>query len=163
MVVALLAAIWISEWPGLPEVSPRFLRVGTATLTVLGAGILVLSLIPTKGDSTGNPIPATPQSIARGQSLYTQYCSSCHGINGDGNGPDAPNLALPPVDFRLHIPYHQDTFFFNVISNGLGTIMPGWSTTISEEDRWNIINYLHSAFGNAEQPASGSPTPSPTE
>jgi putative copper export protein len=163
MVVALLGAIWISEWPGLPEISPRFLRVGTAALTVLGAGILALSLIPTKGEGTGNPIESTPQSIARGQSLYTQNCSSCHGINGDGKGPDAPNLAVAPVDFRLHIPYHQDTFFFNVISSGLGTIMPAWSTTISEEDRWNIINYLHSAFGNAEQPAAGSPTPSPTQ
>ena len=163
MIVALLAAIWISEWPGLPEISPRFLRVGTATLTVLGAGILALSLIPTKGEGTGNPIESTPQSIARGQNLYTQNCSSCHGINGDGKGPNAPSLAVAPADFRLHIPYHQDTFFFNVITNGLGTIMPAWGTTISEEDRWNIINYLHEAFGNAEQPAAGSPTPTPAQ
>jgi putative copper export protein len=162
MVVALIAAIWISEWPGLPDISPRFLRVGTATLTVLGAGILALSLLPGESTSSGNPVDATPQSIARGQSLYTQFCSSCHGINGDGDGPEAPNLAVKPVDFRLHIPYHQDAFFFNVISNGLGTIMPGWSSQISEEDRWNIINYLHEAFGNVEQPA-GSPTPTPTQ
>lgn len=148
MVLALLAAIWISEWPGLPEVSPRFLRVGTATLTVLGAGILALSLVPGEGARGGNPVDATPQSIARGQSLYTQYCASCHGINGDGNGPEAPNLVVKPVDFRLHLPYHQDMFFFNVISNGLGTIMPGWSAQISEEDRWNIINYLQSEFGS---------------
>lgn len=150
LVLALLGAIWISDWPGLPELSPRFLRVGTATLTVLGAGILALSLIPTKSESTGNPVPSTPQSIARGQSLYASNCSSCHGINGDGNGPGAADLEVKPADFRLHIPYHQDTFFFNVIGSGIGTIMPGWGDVISEEDRWNIINYLHEAFGNAE-------------
>jgi copper transport protein len=162
MVLALLAAIWISEWPGLPEISPRFLRVGTATLTVLGAGILALSLIPGESKGTGNPIPASAASIARGHDVYVQNCSSCHGINGDGKGPSAAGLTVKPADFRLHIPYHQDTFFFNVITNGLGTIMPSWSATISEEDRWNIINYLHSAFGSAGEPAaSGSPTPTP--
>jgi putative copper resistance protein D len=158
-----VAAIWISEWPGLPELSPRFLRVGTATLTVLGAGILALSLIPTKGATTGNPVPATAQSIAVGHDLYVQNCSSCHGINGDGQGPTSEGLEVKPADFRLHIPYHTDTFFFNVISNGLGSIMPGWSATLSENDRWNIINYLHSAFGDVEQPAAGSPSPTPTQ
>jgi copper transport protein len=159
MVFALLGAVWISEWPGLPELSPRFLRVGTAMLTVLGAGILALSLIPAKGPSSGNPIPASAQSIAAGHDLYVQNCSSCHGINGDGKGPNAGGLPVKPADFRLHIPYHQDTFFFNVITNGLGSIMPGWSATLTEDDRWNIINYLHSAFGQGAEPAPGSPTP----
>jgi copper transport protein len=163
LVAALLAAIWVSGWPGLPELSPRILRVGTATLTVMAAGILAISLIPGESASGGNPVDATAQSIARGQSLYTQNCSSCHGVNGDGKGPAAPDLAVAPADFRLHIPYHQDQFFFNVISNGLGTIMPGWSGQITEEDRWNIINYLHEAFGNVEQPTGSSATPAPTQ
>lgn len=158
MVFALLGAVWVSEWPGLPELSPRFLRVGTATLTVLGAGILALSLVPGQGATTGNPVPASAQSIAAGHDLYIQNCSSCHGINGDGKGPNAAGLPVAPADFRLHIPYHQDTFFFNVITNGLGSIMPGWAATLTEDDRWNIINYLHSAFGINAQPA-GSATP----
>lgn len=34
----------------------------------------------------------------RGRSLYLQYCASCHGIDGTGNGPVAPNLKVAPPD-----------------------------------------------------------------
>lgn len=154
MVVGLIGAVWVGEWPGLPEISPRFLRVGTATVTVIGFGVLALSLIPGGGTTTGNPIPASAQSIAAGHDLYVNNCSVCHGIDGDGKGSGASQLPVHPADFRVHIPYHQDTFFFNVITDGLGTIMPAWSTELSTDDRWNIINYLHSAYGQTGEPVA---------
>jgi hypothetical protein len=33
-----------------------------------------------------------------GESLYHQYCASCHGENGLGNGPVAPYLTVKPAD-----------------------------------------------------------------
>lgn len=29
---------------------------------------------------------------SRGQKLFIQYCASCHGVDGKGNGPAAPSL-----------------------------------------------------------------------
>jgi mono/diheme cytochrome c family protein len=164
LVIALIIATWVTEWPGrLPRLSPRFLRVGTATFTVLGVGLLAISLIPGSKAVSGNPIDSSPQSIAAGQQLYQSNCSRCHGVNGDGKGTDAAALARPPADFRVHVPYHTDELLFNWITNGIGTIMPGWSTVLTEDDRWNIINYLHYAFGQNGQPSSnGSPTPTPS-
>ncbi len=164
LVLALVVAAWVTEWPGrLPRIAPRFLRVGTATFTVLGAGLLAISLIPGAGTTTGNPIAASAQSIAAGQQLYQQNCSRCHGINGDGKGPDAASLPVAPADFRVHIPYHTDELLFHFITNGIGTIMPAWGTVLSDDDRWNILNYLHYAFGQNDQPTSnGSPTPTPS-
>jgi copper transport protein len=164
LALALVVAAWVTEWPGrLPRIAPRFLRVGTATFTVLGAGLLAISLIPGAGTTTGNPIAASAQSIAAGQQLYQQNCSRCHGINGDGKGPDAPSLPVAPADFRVHIPYHTDQLLFQFITNGIGTIMPAWGTVLSDDDRWNILNYLHYAFGQNGQPTSnGSPTPAPS-
>jgi copper transport protein len=164
LVIALIVATWVTEWPGrLPRISPRFLRVGTATFTVLGVGLLAISLIPGSKAASGNPIDSSPQSIAAGQQLYQQNCSSCHGINGDGKGTAAAALARPPADFRVHVPYHTDDLLFNWITNGIGTIMPAWGTVLTEDDRWNIINYLHYAFGQNGQPSSdGSPTPTPS-
>jgi putative copper export protein len=164
LVLALVVAAWVTEWPGrLPRIAPRFLRVGTATFTVLGAGLLAISLIPSAGTTTGNPIAASAQSIAAGQQLYQQNCSRCHGINGDGKGPDAASLPVAPADFRVHIPYHTDELLFHFITNGIGTIMPAWGTVLSDDDRWNILNYLHYAFGQNGQPTSnGSPTPTPS-
>ena len=48
-----------------------------------------------------------------------------------------------PYSYRCE---HLDTFFFNVISKGLSGIMPAFEGQISEEDRWNILNYLRATF-----------------
>jgi mono/diheme cytochrome c family protein len=33
-----------------------------------------------------------------GRKLYLQYCGSCHGLEGQGDGPVAPALRTPPAD-----------------------------------------------------------------
>ncbi|HVO25868.1 MAG TPA: c-type cytochrome [Candidatus Margulisiibacteriota bacterium] len=42
-------------------------------------------------ESTGTP---------DGRRLYREYCSSCHGISGKGNGEDAALFAAPPRNLR---------------------------------------------------------------
>jgi copper transport protein len=93
-----------------------------------------------------NPVPATAESIARGRMLFQNNCTICHGESGKGDGPAAATLEIPPANLYDHIPYHPDTFFFNVISKGLSGIMPAFEGQISEEDRWNILNYLRATF-----------------
>ena len=36
-----------------------------------------------------------------GRELYVQYCSSCHGKDGRGNGPVSPHLKIKPPDLTL--------------------------------------------------------------
>jgi mono/diheme cytochrome c family protein len=142
----------LAEWPGLAEWSPRVLRIGTASVTVVGVGLLALSLLPEESEGEGNPIEATEESIAIGRSLYTQNCAVCHGDDGRGDGPQASQLPVMPADFRQHVPYHQDEFFFLVISNGLGDIMPAFGEQLTEEEIWHLVNFLKAEFGADEQP-----------
>ncbi len=44
---------------------------------------------------------AGADDVAQGRALYLQYCASCHGRFGDGNGPMAPTLSTPPANLRL--------------------------------------------------------------
>ena len=37
----------------------------------------------------------------RGQALFIEYCQSCHGVEGRGNGPLADLLKIPPPDLTL--------------------------------------------------------------
>ena len=49
----------------------------------------------------GRPALATSQktqAVDLGQKLYTQYCASCHGADGKGNGPAAAKLNPKPTD-----------------------------------------------------------------
>lgn len=147
LLLGLIAGIWASQWPGLPALSPRLLRTGSAAVTVLGFGLLALSFVPGEQEASGNPIEPTGQSIAVGRSLYMQNCAQCHGVKGDGRGPLADELEVPPADFRIHVPFHSDQFFFEVISNGLGDIMPAWSDQFTEEEIWHLINFLKSEYG----------------
>jgi copper transport protein len=143
IVAALLVGVWSPRLPELPAPAPRLLRIGTAAFTVIGIGFLAISVLP----DTSAERTAGPESIAAGRVLYTANCQQCHGPDGRGDGPLAEGLDVPPADFRVHIPFHQDSFFFNVIRNGLGSIMPGFGSQLTEDETWNLIHFLQSEFG----------------
>jgi mono/diheme cytochrome c family protein len=133
----------------LPAVRPAWSLV---VLVVFGIGLGLLvgahrhSRLNDTQAKAGNPIEATADSIARGQMLFSQNCTQCHGESGRGDGPLANSLPLKPANLYDHIPYHPDGFFFSVITNGVGGIMPAFKNSIAEEDRWNILNYLRATF-----------------
>lgn len=90
-----------------------------------------------------NPVAASDASITRGQALYQQNCASCHGAGGKGDGPIAPTLNPRPFDLTVHVPLHPDGQIFGWMTDGVPrTAMPAWKDALSEEDRWNIVNYL---------------------
>jgi len=94
-----------------------------------------------------NPVPATPDSIARGATLYTDTCLVCHGSEGRGDGPVGAVFEPVPVD--LNEAYTQDQadgqIFFTLTRGRVA--MPFYRDTLSQQDRWDVINYLREAFG----------------
>ena len=44
---------------------------------------------------------ATADEVTQGKTLFMQYCASCHGPSGAGDGPLAPSLSTPPANLRL--------------------------------------------------------------
>jgi mono/diheme cytochrome c family protein len=122
----------------------------TPFLGLLGLGLLSANLwllfAPTGNNATlpTNPLPASPERIAQGQVLYNENCLRCHGENLDGQGPEATSLTVRPANLRQHVPFHEDGYHFNVITNGFGG-MPALGETLTEEERWTIIHYLREA------------------
>lgn len=43
-------------------------------------------------------MPAAAQDAGEGETLFMQFCATCHGVEGRGDGPMAPVLTLQPVD-----------------------------------------------------------------
>ena len=152
LVGGLVLWVGVSRWPGLPRPVLRSLRVGRVASTMVGLTLTVVviaGLIEFVDDvaSSGNPVKPTSESIAVGRSLFLRNCSVCHGDTGRGDGPLAATLDVPPTDFRVHIPFHSDEFFFLVMTNGFGNVMPSFGEQLSEEERWHILNFLQSEFG----------------
>jgi copper transport protein len=127
--------------------------ISLAALVLVGIGLGILvgththQKISGNAATKGNPVASSPASIARGQELFLQNCTQCHGESGRGDGPLAPTLRLPPANLYDHIPYHPDQFFFDIITNGYAGVMPAFGTSLTDEDRWNLLNYLRSRFG----------------
>src|SRR3546814_7736191 len=60
------------------------------------------------------PVPLAPAKapdLARGATLFAQNCASCHGMTGDGHGPDAVKLTTPPIAFSEVMRARQRTPF----------------------------------------------------
>jgi mono/diheme cytochrome c family protein len=113
------------------------------------AALLALALLPVTSSNGGErrAPAATPESVAAGKGIFFEYCSGCHGRRADGRGPQSLNLIPRPQNFRnaQFVKYLTDERMFTSISGGVrGTAMPSFEMTLSEEKRWQVINFLRS-------------------
>ena len=72
-----------------------------------------------------------------------QYCAKCHGLTGNGAGPSAHGFSTNP---RQLWAWHNadasaDPYLFWFITNGR-TDMPPWGVILSENERWDLVNYI---------------------
>jgi len=111
------------------------------------AGGLAVALPPLVSDAypTTFQRPTTPYhatSIAEGRAVFAEHCVACHGAGGAGDGPAAAALNPRPPDLRAHhVALHTAGDIFWWISHGKPP-MPAFSTTLSADARWNVVNYV---------------------
>ncbi len=123
-------------------------------LVILNAGCLSETLppsvveeghfeVPAEFRDMINPVPSTQGSISRGSRLYDRYCASCHGPQGLGDGQMAMMLERKPSNLHdAQVQKNTDGSLFYFITEGIVEAkMPGFPK-LSEEDRWNLVNYM---------------------
>jgi mono/diheme cytochrome c family protein len=90
-------------------------------------------------------------SIAAGKDIYNTFCSSCHGVKGDGKGPAAKNLVgVKPRDFTSKdfvIKGREEEVRRTIFEGAAKTFhgspyMPQWKTTLSDAQVTDLIEYL---------------------
>lgn len=132
----------------------------------LGVALFVAGLAvfyrpaPTPPASRANPIAPNAESVAQGEALYQTNCVPCHGPTGKGDGPVGLTLNPRPADLSQHaVPgVHADGQLFEWISNGFpGSVMPAFRESLSEEERWHLINFMRERL--ADNAPASAPTP----
>jgi mono/diheme cytochrome c family protein len=110
---------------------------------------------PARAARKKNPVPADAKSVAAGKDVYVAQCLKCHGDAGKGDGPSAKDLDPKPKDLSdPKIAGQTDGSMFWKITTGRKP-MPGFENLISEDDRWNVINYTRTLEPSAAtQPGS---------
>lgn len=91
-----------------------------------------------------SPVKASRRSVNRGERVFAQRCSVCHGDSARGNGPGGRALAPKPADLRSEFTQSQSHgALFWKITEGRGA-MPAWASILKENERWNLVNYIKS-------------------
>ncbi|MBT4791109.1 MAG: cytochrome c [Halobacteriovoraceae bacterium] len=99
--------------------------------------------VPASKDAAGDKkFPKVDnKSVALGKVLYKQNCYSCHGINGQGDGPrsvDQETIPVNLIDMARKVP----NFNFYMMVSQWQNEMPGWQNVLSPKEITDIKNYI---------------------
>ena len=99
-------------------------------------------IAPARAAKKKNPVETNEASLAKGKTVWVKECASCHGDKGKGDGPAVKDLEKKPEDLTLPKTLNQtDGALFWKITEGRKP-MASYEKTLSEEDRWHVINYM---------------------
>ncbi len=109
---------------------------------------------PTPIRDPGTPPASSPASISKGKQVYqAMQCAACHGPSGKGDGPSAPGLAdddgnpIKVRDFTTGV-YRgggdRKELYYRFTTGLDGTPMPAFADSVSDEDRWALVDYIKS-------------------
>lgn len=106
---------------------------------------LSLSLLTACGGSSQAveaPSDGPPDAQA-GKTLYENFCLSCHGPAGKGDGPAASTLQPKPADLAALLQSQDDAYLAARISEGKdGTAMAAWKNVLNEAQIRQVVAYL---------------------
>jgi cytochrome c oxidase cbb3-type subunit 2 len=122
--------------------------LATAAISYLGS----VAFAQPPGQMPGGA-PSSHDAAARGGSLYSAYCSACHGANGEGR----PGT-YPPIKESGVVAKNDATKHIRIVLNGLQgakaggvlytTPMPPFGATLSDTEIAAVINFERSSWGN---------------
>lgn len=99
--------------------------------------------VPPELQNLENPVPSTPESIARGQVLYQVNCASCHGATGKGDGPVGQLTYIPPPDIgsaRYQTALTDGGFYYFIMVGK--NLMPAFAYKMNTHEIFDLVNYL---------------------
>jgi high-affinity iron transporter len=89
-------------------------------------------------------MPAEPNeqgAVVRGDTLFHNFCFTCHGMTMAGDGPVAPMFMPPPDLLAEATRQRSDGFIYMYMRHG-GVVMPSYGNALSAHDAWDIVHYI---------------------
>ena len=118
----------------IPDMPPETIPI-TGGLQILGSA---------NPKDLKNPLPYTQETVDQGKEAYFYFCVQCHGPRADGNGTVGQSFAPLPANLGdAGVQRQSDGELFSKISLGFGR-HPPLASTVSEPDRWAVVNYIRS-------------------
>ncbi|MDH5507003.1 MAG: c-type cytochrome [Anaerolineae bacterium] len=116
-----------------------------------------MAAIPDPYAGMKSPVASDQESMARGGLIYEANCATCHGDGGMGDGPGGAALDPSPAPIAHTSQMMSDAYLFWRVSEGgsnFGTAMISFKGTLTDQDRWDVINYIRALGRNEVTPQS---------
>jgi putative heme-binding domain-containing protein len=104
-------------------------------------------------------ISQTEELVTNGQVLFLQYCSHCHGVEGDGEGFNAEFLEKEPAELSdlKFLKKKTNEQLFRVIDLGGAALrkshlMPVFGHTLSEYEMWSLVAFIRKLAHDEDHP-----------
>ena len=108
-----------------------------------------------------NPVASNADSTHRGEQIFLQRCTGCHGRKADGKGPNSLDISPRPRNLRnsFFVNNVADRRLFDSILYGVqGTAMPSWiDYGLTQNDVGDLINFIRSMNPQVSPPSEKSP------
>lgn len=123
------------------------------TLMLSSTQDLIVQYLQTRPGNVASDVAAAgrapPLAAPSGAALYAQWCAACHGARGKGDGPNAPNLPVPPADHtdRSTMSLRPDDSLYDTIAGG-GAIMnrsarmPAFGATLTPNEMHALVEHI---------------------
>ena len=88
-------------------------------------------------------------NVKWGREFYMKNCFTCHGVEGDGQGPRAYFNRPPPRDFTSSASrqiLNRPRIFDSITKGRVGTVMPAWGKVLTEQEIANLTEFVFQAF-----------------
>ena len=126
-------------------------------LWILATAVMAQEEPPSPYAGLKNMFPWSDASAQEaGKKLYQQSCQACHGVNG-GNIAGAD---FSVAEYSQKVEESSDYYFWILSEGRLDKGMPPYKSSLSEEQRWQVLTYLWS-FGAAVPPEVTPPPAQP--
>ena len=121
------------------------------------------------GHAAGTPMKADPR-VLRGQQVFAQYCTNCHGPEGKGDGISGQSLPVKPQNLTegRQLNPLPDSFLFRIIAHGAQTVglsplMPAFTPHLSDFQIDDVIAYVRTLAQPPYDPKAVLPIPAKRE
>lgn len=140
----------MSEHPVQVQMDPATVVAQSAPVSKQATPVVADMSLPMPLGLKGDPV--------KGGEFFMKTCATCHGKNGDGDGPRAYFITPPPRNFLLETSrqrLNRPTLFEAVTNGRIGTNMPAWGKVLNNQEVANVAEFVFQHFIISPQGSKG--------
>lgn len=112
----------------------RYIKIITLVFLITNFIFIIESCANKEKNQTEKHIQNS--DITKGKEIYTKYCQNCHQI--DGKGVQGAFPSLNGKQANVHV----------IVNGKEGTVMKAFKHELSEEQIFDVIQYVNRSWGN---------------